>query len=105
MPAASANRAAPTRPALIFLMATLAGGVVAASAHAAGLAHPALPGRLSDERTLTRWTTALTRTPIRRAPTAGSPALARLRYYTEDRLPEIYVGLEQARGVDGRAWV
>src|SRR4051812_19943126 len=105
MPAAASARAGHTRPALIFLIATLASGVVAASAHAADLAHPALPGPLSDERTFTRWATAFTPAPIRRAPKAGSPGITRLRYYTEDRLPEIYVGLEQALGADGRAWV
>jgi hypothetical protein len=32
-------------------------------------------------------------------------AVARLRYFTEDRLPEVYVALEQAAGNDGRTWV
>jgi hypothetical protein len=31
--------------------------------------------------------------------------VARLRFYTEDGMPEVYVGLEQARGADGRRWV
>jgi hypothetical protein len=84
----------------------------AGDAHAAGAALDpapalagALPARLSDELTLTRWTTAVTRSAIRRRRTAASPTVARLRYYTEDRQPEIYVGLERARGRDGRWWV
>src|SRR4051794_39002785 len=105
MPSASAERARPTWRALIFLIAAIAPGATATTAHAANLAHPKLPGRLSDEHTLTRWTTALTPAPIRRAPKATARGIARLRYYTEDRLPGIYVGLEQARGADGRPWV
>jgi lipoprotein-anchoring transpeptidase ErfK/SrfK len=97
------------RPAAPLICALAALGA-AASAHAAtptapGLAHPALPGRLSDERTLTRYATAIDRAPVRRRPAPAAKAVARLRYFTEDQLPEVYVALEQARGADGRAWV
>src|SRR4051812_38662081 len=105
MPFHSAERGGLTRPALAVLSAALVSGTVCASADAADLTHPSLPGRLSDERTLTRWASALEPTPIRRAPRPDAASLARLRYYTEDRLPEIYVGLEQAVGADGRAWI
>lgn len=71
----------------------------------ANLARPALPGRLSDEHALTRWATALTRAVAHRRPRYGSRRIGALRFYTEDALPEIYVGLEQRRGRDGRVWV
>ena len=93
--------------------AAMAAGVIfaasAGTAHAGepakGLVNPKLPGRLSDERTLTRWTTALNSAPIRRRPSPEAATIVRLRYYTEDRLPEVYVALEQAVGSDGRIWV
>jgi hypothetical protein len=78
---------------------------VAASAPTAALERPPLPGALSDERTLTRWATAIRRAPVRRAPDPAARPVARLRFYTEDGMPEVYVGLEQARGADGRRWV
>ena len=80
-------------------------GDAAAAPPAADLLHPTLPGRLSDERTLTRWTTALTRTPVRRGPAPAARTVTRLRYFTEDRLPEVYLALEQTVGTDGRTWV
>ena len=64
-----------------------------------------LPARLSDERTLTRWTTALARTEVRRGPSRATRAITRLRFVTEDRLPEVYVALEQVVGADGRPWI
>src|SRR3954454_22827912 len=102
MPSASPARANLLRAVVLSLIAS---ACAVASAHAADLAHPSLPGRLSDERAITRWATALTSSPIRRAPDAHARATARLRYYTEDRLPEIYVGLEQKAGADGNTWV
>ena len=99
----------PSLVARALLAAPLACAFFAAGAHAVepaeDLRQPALPGRLSDERTLTRWTTALAEAPIRRAADPAAASFARLRYYTEDRLPEVYVGLEQAVGADGRPWV
>lgn len=102
MPSASPVRASLLRAVVFSLVAA---GVTSAPARAADLAHPGLPGRLSDERTITRWATALTPSPIRKSPAASAHAVARLRYYTEDRLPEIYVGLEQKQGADGKTWV
>jgi hypothetical protein len=64
-----------------------------------------MPGRLSDEVSFTRWTTAVTRMDAHTRPDARSPHVSRLRFYTEDLLPEVYVGLEQARGADHRPWV
>jgi hypothetical protein len=79
--------------------------VLAAPGASASLEHPALPGRLSDEVSLTRWTTAVTQVDAHMRPDARSPRVSRLRFYTEDLLPEVYVGLEQARGADRRRWI
>ncbi len=95
-------------------VAALAGLVVCApcapTAHAQGapgraLEQPAVPGPLSDERTVTRWSTALDPAVVRSRPDPGADPVTRLRYQTESGLPEIYVGLEQAFGADGRHWV
>jgi hypothetical protein len=80
-------------------------GALAVPVASASLAHPALPGRLSDERSLTRWATAVTRAAVRRSPAARSARVGALRFYTEDLLPEVYVALAQARGADHRVWV
>jgi hypothetical protein len=61
--------------------------------------------RLSDEHGTTLWSTALTREVAHRGPDAHSARAGGLRFYTEDRLPEVYVALEQTRGADDRAWV
>jgi hypothetical protein len=95
----------PARAALTALACVLFATAGADGALAADLTHPQTPGPLSDESTLTRWTTALSKAAIRERPAAAAPAVARLRYFTEDRLPEVYVALEQAYGADGRTWV
>jgi hypothetical protein len=60
---------------------------------------------LSDERTETRWATALHRATVRRAPRGGAPKIARLRYITENGYPEVYVLLAQHIDHRGRWWV
>ncbi len=71
----------------------------------ADLLRPALPGRLSDERSLTRWTTAVWRAAVRRRPALRAPRVARLRLETESGRPEIYLGLRQVADAGGRVWV
>ena len=83
----------------------LAPPATAASPTLADAARGDSPVRLSDERTFTRWTTALERASIHVRPARGARTVARLRWYTEDGQPEIYVGLAQTVGADGRAWV
>src|SRR5687768_4693168 len=47
--------------------------------------------RLSDERTLSRWAHAASRAKVRRRPNSDSRSVTRLRYDTEDGLPEVYL--------------
>jgi hypothetical protein len=61
--------------------------------------------RLSDERTLSRWAHALRRAKVRRRPDAESRSVARLRYDTEDGLPEVYLALRRYVDADGRHWI
>jgi hypothetical protein len=61
--------------------------------------------RLSNEYTVTRWAHPLQRAAIRRAPTANSRRVGRLRMSTEDGFPEVYLTLS-SRGVEGRGlWI
>jgi hypothetical protein len=60
--------------------------------------------RLSDEQSVTRWAHAASRSVVRTAPRRGGRPVARLRFFTEDRLPEVYLALESRR-VNGQAWV
>jgi L,D-transpeptidase catalytic domain len=86
--------------------------LVCASAAAAGerlrpLDDASPPGdeRLSNERTLTRWAHPLDRWAIRRKPAQGSPRVGRVRLFTEDGYPEVYLALRSRRAADGRLWV
>ena len=71
---------------------------LAASASAAAAAPPLKPKgddsplgdeRLSNERTLTRWAHTNLRGTVRSKPSKASGAIARLRWNTEDGLPEV----------------
>jgi hypothetical protein len=61
--------------------------------------------RLSDERTLSRWAHAITRAKVRRNPAADSRSITRLRYDTEDGMPEVYLALRRYVDADGRHWI
>src|SRR5829696_4345919 len=50
--------------------------------------------RLSNERTITRWAHTNLVGSIRSKPSHDGRTVARLRWNTEDRLPEVYVVLE-----------
>ena len=60
--------------------------------------------RLSNERTLTRWASPVRRSAIRSEPAAGSRHVGRLRLFTEDGHPEVYLALSSRRAV-GRTWI
>ena len=61
--------------------------------------------RLSDERQLTRWAHPLAQAGIRREPDPSAPTFARLRMYTEDGFPEVYLALRSYVDEHGRTWI
>jgi hypothetical protein len=61
--------------------------------------------RLSDERTLSRWAHAVTRSKVRRRPDGDARSITRLRYDTEDGLPEVYLALRRYVDASGRHWI
>lgn len=95
------------RPTIAGLVAVLM--MPAAGANAAvrppGDAGPTANAVLSDERTVTRWAHAARVGKIRIAPRRDAPSFARLRYLTEDRLPEVYVVLRSRVDRAGREWL
>ena len=96
--------------ALARIAALLALAVLAAAAAASGaLRAPGAEGplgteQLSDEQTVTRWAHAAGRATVRSAPRRSARRVARLRFWTEDRRPEVYLALKSRR-VGGRTWV
>lgn len=85
------------------------GGARAASAGAppSGKIAPAQPPDevLSNETTFTRWAYVDAIAPIRQRPTASSPEITELHYYTEDDFPEIYLALRAHWDASGQEWV
>jgi L,D-transpeptidase-like protein len=61
--------------------------------------------KLSDENLITRWSHAQSTATIRLSPQASSRAVGRLRFSTEDGLPEVYPVLAARQDAAGRAWV
>lgn len=61
--------------------------------------------KLSDEELVTRWGHAQETAPIRLYPQAGSRMIARLRFFTEDQLPEVYPVLAARQDAQGRKWL
>lgn len=91
------------KPALLLAACALS---AALAVPAAACAHGGGSGRrLSDERTVTRWAHAQYAAAARTAPGPDAPMTARLRLFTEDGLPDVYVALRQRIGTDGRQWV
>ena len=76
----------------------------AAEARAPGVQGPLGDERLSDERTVTRWAHPAERAAVRAVPARGARRVARLRFFTEDRRPEVYLVL-RSRRIDGTAWL
>jgi hypothetical protein len=78
----------------------------AAGAIASGQQSPRLPDlRLSDERTLTRWANPTRQAQVRAQPRPGARVIARLRHFTEDGFPEIYLLLSQHVDEGGTLWI
>ncbi len=61
--------------------------------------------RLSNETTLTRWAHTNLLGAIRSKPTAASAKVGKLRWDTEDGVPEVYVVLESRLDEQQRAWL
>jgi hypothetical protein len=67
--------------------------------------NPAGMQQLSEERTMTRWAYPDTRGAIYSRPTGQAQRIGRLRWFTEDRLPEIYIALASWSDEHGTPWV
>jgi L,D-transpeptidase catalytic domain len=61
--------------------------------------------RLSNERTLTRWAHTNLLGPIRAQPSHHARTVARLRWNTEDGLPEVYIVLRSKVDRSERRWL
>jgi hypothetical protein len=61
--------------------------------------------RLSNERTLTRWAHTNVRAGIRSEPSHDAKRVGRLRWNTEDGLPEVYLVLESRLDDSERVWL
>ncbi len=59
---------------------------------------------LSDEKTFTRWAHPWSLAKVRSAPSSSSRTVGRLKFRTEDNVPEVYLAL-RSRTVDDREWV
>ena len=101
-------------PRIVALLATLTTLTVTPAAPAATADDPVRPigssapigtERLSDERSITRWAHPVARARIRRHPTDSAATVARLRMWTEDGFPEVYLALRSHLDARGRVWV
>lgn len=112
-----------TRRALIAsTLILVCGGVLPAATHAQSATQtpataPALDGaaatpapraklrRLSDERNLSRWAHPANIADIYARHSGSSKVVGRLRIFTEDGFPEVYLLLEEWTSPDGKEWV
>jgi hypothetical protein len=72
---------------------------------AAGVKGPLGNEQLSDERTVTRFGYPAMRYKVRSGPGRHYHTIDRLRFYTEDRVPENYLVLRSKLGPNGHAWL
>jgi len=61
--------------------------------------------RLSDERRLSRWAHPARLSDIFSRHSAKAPKVGRLRFFTEDGFPEVYLLLREYTDEEGREWV
>ena len=71
----------------------------------AKLEEPGEALKLSDEKKVTRWAHASETYPIRTAASTSARTITRLRFLTEDKLPEVYLVLEGKLDADGEPWL
>jgi hypothetical protein len=69
------------------------------------LVEPGDTVKLSDEKRITRWANANTNSPIRSAARTTARAITRLRYFTEDQRPEVYLVLDAKLDARGDPWL
>jgi len=96
------------RLALAVVVAALAAAAPARAGDAVRPAEATGPlgsERLSNERTVTRWAHARSTEPIRVRASRSAASLARLRRWTEDGYPEVYLALRSYVRADGETWV
>src|SRR5687768_16570110 len=90
---------------LLVTLAALAALLTAAPASAGvrelGARGPLGDERLSDERTVTRWAHVAQRGAVRTRAGKDGRTIARLRYWTEDDRPEVYIVLKSRRVARG----
>ena len=70
-----------------------------------GARGPLATERLSDDRSITRWAHPRERAKIRIHPWSSARSFARLRRYTEDGLPEVYVAVRSYVDPQGQSWI
>ena len=87
-----------TSTALAALVASLTLAQAASAAESQTL-------RLSDERLLSRWAYPAETAVVRKHHDNTSARMGKLRLFTEDREPEVYLLLERFRDDDGEVWV
>lgn len=61
--------------------------------------------KLSDETKVTRWAHASETYPIRASASTSARTITRLRFLTEDKLPEVYLVLEGKLDADAEPWL
>ncbi|MEY2443394.1 MAG: hypothetical protein QOJ46_2820 [bacterium] len=69
------------------------------------LVEPGDTVRLSDERRVTRWAHANTLSAIRTGPRTTAHSITRLRFFTEDKRPEVYLVLSAILDDGGEPWL
>ena len=84
---------------------TVAALLAAPAAARATLTVPPGSTLLSNELTLTRWTTPYGVATVREAPDVHARKVTRLRLWTEDGFPEVYLVLRRYRDARGRDWL
>jgi hypothetical protein len=89
------------------VLTTLATATASSVANAPARTGPPARGDvvLSNERTFARWAYVERSAVIHRRPTAGSRAVARLHWYTEDGRPEVYLLLRAHWDRRGHEWI
>ena len=99
-----------TRIRALIPLALVLASPAAASAAEDPFRDPLTPERgefltLSNERTMTRWAYTNLALKVRRKPSPRARTISKLRFQTEDRLPELYVALRAHTTSAGKEWV